>query len=275
MRRAHWSCAIACLALLSAGNAAQISSQTALAVFDRQFPQQTVSFLLLDAHSGTILAERWPDSATPVPVGSLIKPFTAMAWAATKRPFPTIKCHGTRDACWLPRGHGTMTLQSAITQSCNAYFLALGRGLSLQEANTTLSEYGLPSVDPTDKTMAMAGLSSSWRVTPEALATAYLKLERAAVRHKFQPLLEGMRESGAIGTARAASTALPGNAVLGKTGTATCSHTPRAMADGFTVLFFPAEDPRILLLVREHGVTGAESAAIAGQMVRSLEVGDR
>jgi Penicillin binding protein transpeptidase domain len=276
-RQARWLLRSTFLFLLvtANGKGANILPQTAQAVLDRQFPEATLSFLILDARSGTVLAERWPDAAEPIPIGSLIKPFTAMAWAATNRPFPQVNCHGKQDACWLPRGHGRMTLQAAITQSCNAYFLALGRDLSMSEANATLAAYDLPPVNAADKAMALAGLSASWQVTPHALAAAYLKLEGNAARSRFRPLLEGMRESAASGTARAVSAALPATAVLAKTGTAPCRHAPRAMADGFTVIFFPAEDPRLFLLVREHGMTGAESAAVAGRMLRALEVGDK
>jgi hypothetical protein len=65
------------------------------------------------------------------------------------------------------------------------------------------------------------------------------------------------------------------NAALAKTGTAACSHTPRGAADGFTVILYPAAQPRLLLLVRVHGVTGAASAKVAGAMLRSLVGGER
>jgi hypothetical protein len=255
--------------------AGDMPSQTAAAVLTRQFPSATLSYLLLDVPSGSILAERWPDIAQPIPIGSLIKPFTAMAWADTHRPFPEVVCHGTRDACWRPRGHGRMTLERAITQSCNAYFLALGRDIATSDANATLQLYELPPIASGDKARVLAGLYADWKVTPRALASAYLKLESDAARTRFDPLLEGMRRSASAGTARAIAVALPATQVLAKTGTAPCFHTPRATADGFTAVFFPAEEPRIFLLVRVHGVTGAESAAIAGQMLRALEVGEK
>jgi hypothetical protein len=265
----------ACIFTLGQPIHGDLLPQTAQLILDRRFPQPAVSFLLIDARSGAVLADRWPDAAEPIPMGSLIKPFTAMAWAATGRPFPEIVCHGNRDACWLPHGHGRIALQTAITQSCNAYFLALGRDLSAEEANQTLAAYGLPPVNASDKAMALAGLSSSWRVTPQALAVAYLKLEGSAVRLRLYPLLRGMRQSAAVGTARAVSAALPSIPVLAKTGTAPCSHRPRATADGFTVIFFPAEEPRLFLLVREHGVTGAESAVVAGRILQALETGEK
>jgi hypothetical protein len=183
--------------------------RTDQAVLDRQFPQSTLSYLLLAVPSGAVLAQRWPDADQPIPIGSLIKPFTAMAWAETLRPFPELICHGTSDACWLPRGHGRMTLQTAITHSCNAYFLALGRDISASDANATLLSYGLPTVNAANKATALAGLSASWQVTPHTLAAAYLKLESDAARASFHPLLQGMRQSAAIGTARAIAQSLP------------------------------------------------------------------
>jgi cell division protein FtsI/penicillin-binding protein 2 len=33
----------------------------------------------------------------------------------------------------------------------------------------------------------------------------------------------------------------------------------------------PSDDPQILLLVRVHGVPGAQAAKIAGQMLRHIE----
>jgi cell division protein FtsI/penicillin-binding protein 2 len=260
--------------LLLLGFRPAIPQQAAQATLSSQFSQPSLSYLLVDVHSGSILAERWPHSDEPIAIGSLIKPVTAMAWLETNRPFPVITCHGTPDACWRPHGHGHITLQSAITESCNAYFLQLGRGLSISEANHTLGRYHLPPVSPADKAQALAGLAANWKTSPHALAYAYIALEREAVSRHFAPLLEGMRQSASVGTARAISTALSATPVLAKTGTARCSHSPAATADGFTAAFFPAEDPRLFLLVRVHGVTGADSAAIAGRMLRALEVGE-
>jgi hypothetical protein len=65
------------------------------------------------------------------------------------------------------------------------------------------------------------------------------------------------------------------NAALAKTGTAACTHTHRAAADGLAVVAFPAEDPRFLLLVQKHGVTGAHTAAEAAQMLRVVGLGQQ
>ncbi len=249
-------------------------AQTAQATLDHEFPSDSISYLLLDAHSGRVLAGRWPNPDQPIPVGSLIKPFTASAYARTHRQFPTVVCNGERDSCWLPRGHGRITLTVAIAQSCNAYFLALSRDVSVDDANAVLTRYNLPPVDAANKSLALAGLSNSWQVTPLSLAHAYTAFARDSRDHD-PGIFSGMRESAQEGTARAVDVALPGRSALAKTGTARCTHTPHGAADGFTIVLYPADDPRFVLLTRVHGVTGATTAATAAQMLRSLEVGQQ
>lgn len=244
--------------------------QTAQGVLNRRFPSSSISYLVLDARSGQVLARRWRNEEQPVPVGSLIKPFTAFFYAQNHNQFPAVVCHGRRDACWLPRGHGRMVLTSAIAESCNAYFLALARGIPDGEANGMLAEFGLPSVDATDEPRALSGLDDDWRVAPKVFAMAYLKLVRE-IRHGSpagEDILRGMAESARSGTARAVENDVP---VLAKTGTAACVHRPRSAADGLTVVMYPADDPRVLLFVRVHGATGAATAHVAGEMLKVLE----
>ena len=248
--------------------------QTAQATLDHEFPSGSISYLLLDAHSGDVLAQRWPNPDRPIPVGSLIKPLTALAYTRTHRHFPAIVCNGERDSCWLPRGHGRITLTVAIAQSCNAYFLALSRDVSVDDANAVLTRYDLPPVDAANKSLALAGLSNSWQVTPLSLAHAYAAFARDS-RDRDPGIFSGMRESAQEGTARAVDVALPGRSALAKTGTARCTHTPHGAADGFTIVLYPADDPRVVLLTRVHGVTGATTAATAAQMLRNLEVGQQ
>jgi stage II sporulation protein D len=250
-------------------------AQAAQARLDRDFPSNSVSYVLLDAHSGTVLAERWPGSARPIPVGSLIKPFTALAYARFHHRFPVVICHGQSDRCWLPRGHGRLTLSEAIAQSCNAYFLALAREVSVDQANAVFDTFALPPLNPADKSLALAGLSDEWQVTPLALARAYARLAQDPLHDGSSEIFIGMRGSAEEGTARAVSLILPAGAVLSKTGTARCTHIPRGAADGFTLLLYPAGDPRFVLLTREHGVTGATTAVTAAKILRALEVGQQ
>jgi len=58
---------------------------------------------------------------------------------------------------------------------------------------------------------------------------------------------------------------------LVKTGTAACTHSRHAVGDGFTVALVPADEPQVLLMVRVHGVPGAQAAKTAGQMLRRIE----
>jgi cell division protein FtsI/penicillin-binding protein 2 len=249
-------------------------SQSAKAVIERSFPSANLSYLLTDA-SGNVLAKRWPDEK-PISPGSLVKPFLAIAYGEQHSGnFPTVHCMGTRSRCWLPRGHGSLGIEEAITQSCNAYFLDLASALDRTRAAFTFAHYKLAGPPTTAATESLVGLGSAWKESPLALANAYLQLEREQQKPMQSRIVKGMLGSADRGTARAIDAALGNNAALAKTGTAACPHAPQAAADGFTVVLYPAAQPRIVLLVRVHGVTGAESAKVAGSILRALEVGER
>lgn len=251
-----------------------IFSLTAKATLERNFPGPDISYLLLDS-SGSVLAERWPSQSAVSP-GSLVKPFLAVAYAEQHGgQFPVVRCLGTRGRCWLPAGHGALGLEEAIAQSCNAYFLALANGFDRRRAAQTFTRYGLSGPAAEAKDESLVGLGSAWKEPPLTLARAYLKLvteQPSAVQSK---ITRGMLASAERGTARAVDAALGEDAALAKTGTAVCSHTPRSAADGFTLVLYPAAQPRLLLLVRVHGITGADSAKVAGAMLRSLGAGAR
>ena len=247
-------------------------AQAAQNRIDSDFPSESISYLLLDASSGSVIAERWSKLAQPIPIGSLIKPFTALAYAKAHRQFPAVVCSGQSDSCWLPHGHGRLTISQAVAQSCNAYFLQLAHEVSVDQANETLASFDLPQVNNVNKNAALSGLSSDWRVSPLSLVRAYAALARES--HALNPeIFAGMQASASTGTARAIAVAFPEHSALAKTGTAQCTHAPRGSADGFTVILYPADDPRVVLLVRKHGVTGAATAATAAQMLRTLEGG--
>jgi hypothetical protein len=247
-------------------------SQAATAVLDRNFSSPEISYLLLDA-SGNVLAERWPAQLAVAP-GSLVKPFLAIAYGEQHDgQFPTVRCLGTRTRCWLPAGHGNLTLEEAIAQSCNTYFLELATGLDRKRAAQTFASLGLTGPAAEANSESLIGLGTAWREPPLALAKAYLAIERERRSTLQGRLINGMLGSAARGTAREVDAALGQDAALAKTGTAVCSHTPQGAADGFTVVLYPATQPRLLLLVRVHGVTGAASAKVAGAMLRSLGAG--
>lgn len=262
----------------------QLFSQSAKAVLERKFPSPAISYLLMDA-SGAVLAERWISPANPGPPdpavadpaqlaispGSLVKPFLAIAYGEQHGGrFPMVRCLGTRSRCWLPSGHGTLGLEEAIAQSCNAYFLELAAKVDRGRAAQAFAHYGLAGPAPEASTESLVGLGAAWKEPPLALARAYLQLEKEQQSPTQSRILSGMLASAARGTARGVDAALGHDAALAKTGTAVCSHRPRGAADGFTVVLYPAAQPRLLLLVRVHGITGAQSAAVAGAMLRCL-----
>jgi len=248
-------------------------SQGAKATLERKFAGKNTSYLLMDA-SGSVLAERWPSPQAIAP-GSLVKPFLAVAYGEQHGgKFPTVRCLGASTRCWLPAGHGSLRLEEAIAESCNTYFLELAAGADRKRLSETLAHYGLNGPPADAPIESLVGLGAAWKETPTALARAYLTLEKEEHSVVQGTIVQGMMDSAARGTARGVDAVLGKEAALAKTGTAPCTHIPRGAADGFTVVLYPAPQPRLLLLVRVHGVTGAESAKVAGAMLQSLGIGE-
>ena len=244
-------------------------AQTASATLDRQFGSGNLSWLLLDS-SGRTLAQHWPDAGQPLSAGSLFKPFLALAYGRQNNAvFPYVHCAGTTDRCWLPSGHGTLGIEDALAHSCNAYFLSLASHLDTERSAATFRSLGLAGPPQSATPSTLIGLASDWRETPLTLAQAYLAL--LEVREPTRNLIShGMQRSAQSGTAAALDFALGAGTVLAKTGTAACTHHSRAAADGFSVVLHPAGQPRILLLLRMHAATGAQTSAQAAAMLGAL-----
>jgi cell division protein FtsI/penicillin-binding protein 2 len=253
----------------------KLFAQSVSAQLKRSFDHHDLSWLLLDVE-GKVLARHWKDTSLAVAPGSLVKPFIAVAYGEQhKGVFPHVYCAGTRDHCWLPKGHGSRGLESAIADSCNAYFLALAKDLDRKRAKETWDRFGLKGPSRDASSESLIGLGSDWRESPMALATAYLRLSAGQGRSVQQRIMAGMQASAKNGTAHGVDDALGANAALAKTGTAVCEHHPRGAADGFAVVLYPADQPRVLLLVRKHGATGAGTAVVAGEMLRSIGMGNQ
>ncbi len=253
------------LALLAiAAGAATLYEQSIERMLAARFKDPRLNYLLLDARTGAIASVRWSGNA-PVPVGSLVKPFTALAYGeAHGFRFPEYVCQGKDDGCWLPRGHGRLGLTRAIAESCNAYFDRLAEGVDRQEVAAIARRFGLPEPAPTANREALIGMGDSWPIPPLAIARAYCSLVRDP---EAVELRRGMALSAARGTGRAAGTGFT------KTGTAPCSHAVKGLGDGYAIVLDPAGEPRYALLVRVHGVPGAVAAAVAGRMIRTVEEG--
>ncbi len=255
-----WSIALLASVGVFTVQGASLHDQSVQRLLAQRFTEEDISYLLLDAGSGKITAQRWPDSTTPIPLGSLVKPFLALAYSGN---YPTYTCAG----CWLPGGHGKIGISQAIAQSCNAYFLTLAGHVPLEDLQTIARRFGIgqPSIDSAE---AKIGMGSSWRIAPVAMMRAYLSLVRRADDPAVAPLLTGMALSAKSGTSKAI-----GGGVLAKTGTAPCTHRRRMPGDGYTIALYPPESPRFVLLVRAHGAPGALAAVTAAQMLRTIREG--
>lgn len=243
---------------------ASLPDQSAAILLDRAFADPRVSYLLLDAVSNRIIASRWDHAESPAPVGSLVKPFTALAYAETHNfHFPVFDCDAAQ--CWLPQGHGRMDIVHAISHSCNSYFLQLARDVNPAAIEAVAERFALNPPDPASTPAALIGLGATWRIAPQRVALAYSELPRRSSEPGVAEILAGMLLSAKSGTGRAA-----GKNAYVKTGTATCIHEPREKGDGYVVAIFPTDTPRYTLLTRVHGVPGASAASTAGRMRATL-----
>ena len=253
-------------------NDSSLFAQSATQALANDFPSRDISFLLLDAHTGRVLTSRWDNPDSPMPMGSLLKPFTALAYGEEHNyQYPGHTCRGTPTGCWLPRGHGDIDLTSAIAHSCNSYFRMLTENLNPADVSTTAIRLGLEPPDLKTSGAELAGLGSRWKTSPLRVARAYIELIRQRQQTGVSQIVAGMAESAEQGTAAEVHRAFPLFDALAKTGTAACTHSQHSPGDGFTVVLVPADNPQMLLMVRVHGVPGAQAARTAGQMLHRIE----
>ncbi len=247
-------------------------AQSAAQALNRDFPDPDTSFLLLDAHTGQLLASRWDQHDVPIPLGSLAKPFAALAYGEHHNfHYPSHTCRGSQTGCWRPQGHGEIDLTSAIAYSCNSYFRFLTEDFTSRDVSATANQFGLDLPDRETSGAELAGLGSRWRISPLRMARAYLHLLNARQQPAVPEILAGMERSARHGTGAAVDRAMLSGGALVKTGTAACTHSRHAPGDGFALVLVPADEPRILLMVRVHSVPGSHAAKIAGQMLRRIE----
>jgi hypothetical protein len=262
---------LACMLAASSLSAASLYDQSVVRLLAERYDSSDLSYILIDAETRRLIASRWDRIGEPVPAGSLVKPFLALAYGQKRNfRYPAFFCRGAADGCWLSRGHGRVDIISAISYSCNAYFMNLASSLKSEEVDSVARLYGLSlgnaPLDPAE----MVGLGGAWRIPPEELLRAYLLLATAPQPAGAAELLRGMALCARLGTAAAVGRYLHGRAALAKTGTAPCVHEPRAPGDGYVVILYPADQPRWALLVRLHGVPGAHAAQVGGRMLNSV-----
>jgi cell division protein FtsI/penicillin-binding protein 2 len=247
-------------------------SQSAIQVLEREFPGNNVSYLLLDANSGVLLTNHWENYDTPIPLGSLVKPFTALAYAgAHDFRYPTYECRGQASGCWQIHPHGKLDIVSAISVSCNSYFRSLAESVTAEQLLPVTRAFELESPESNFTGPSLIGLGERWRISPVHMARAYLELYRRRDQPGVRELLAGMLQSAQHGTGAAVGRVLKHSDAFVKTGTAPCTHALRAPADGFVITLVPAQHPEILLMIRVHGVAGAKAAETAAQMLSRTE----
>ena len=247
-------------------------AQAAARVASREFSRADVSFLLLDARTGVVLASHWENADAPIPLGSLVKPFLALAYGERHGfQYPGHSCLGSASGCWLPRGHGEMDITSAVAYSCNSYFRMLAAGMTAADVSPTAARFGLQPPAPESSGPALIGLGHGWQISPLKMARAYLELIERRDQPGVRAVLAGMEQSARQGTGAEVDRALAYPDALVKTGTAECTHGHPAGGDGFVITAEPADHPQVLLMVRVHGVPGRQAARIAGQMMRRIQ----
>jgi cell division protein FtsI/penicillin-binding protein 2 len=247
-------------------------AQSAIQVLDHEFGDTRISYLLFDAQTEVLLASRWEDASRPIPLGSLVKPFTALAYAeAHDFQYPVHVCKGEASGCRQAHPHGGLDIVAAVSVSCNSYFRALAANLNGDQLLRTTDRFGLEPPNPELTGANLIGLGDQWLISPLHMARAYLELYRRRDQPGVRELLTGMAQSAEHGTGAGVGRALKHTNALVKTGTAPCTHLHPAPADGFVVALVPASQPEILLMIRAHGVAGAKAAVTAGQMLKRME----
>jgi cell division protein FtsI/penicillin-binding protein 2 len=229
--------------------------QSVVRILTRDFPQ--ARYILAEVRSREVLGTNF-ETDEPIPMGSLLKPFTALA---ALQPKPR-RCNANE--CWQPAGHGNLTLAEAIAHSCNSYMLAHASGITPDRIHAIASRFGLDPPRDTDNG-TLIGLGAKWPVAPTRLARAFAVLATAT---DAKEVLQGMRLSARTGTAN-----LLNGAALAKTGTAPCTHGQKAPGDGYVAMLYPPVAPRYVLLVQVHGVSGAEATRTAAKMLAVLQHG--
>lgn len=247
-------------------------TQSAAEKLRRDSRSDGISYLLLEADTGAVLASRWPDAERPIPLGSLVKPFTALAYAQHHGyEYPIYTCHGPASGCWSAHPHGRLNITSALANSCNSYFREMALQLTGADMRDVVSQFGLEPPADSLTGASLMGLGEDWEISPLRMARAYLELNRRRSEPGVAEILSGLEESAKSGTASGVGRALKQSGALAKTGTAVCRHAHRAPGDGFVVALVPDDRPRFLLMVRFHGVPGAAASVAAGRMLARLE----
>lgn len=225
--------------------------------------RSNIRWILLDL-TGRTLGENWPDENKPVSLGSLLKPFLTLGYLATHTQTPVVYCAGASAGCWFPRGHGRQDVVAALANSCNVYFMELAGRTSRVSLDLTCVTYMLAPPSRSWPPSRLIGLGEGWPQTPRTAARAFASLACNQTDSHVQTVLAGMLRCSRSGTAKGI-----GFQCYAKTGTAPCSDG-HGSGDGYVTAMYPVDDPRRILLLRQHNTTGASAAKSLKPLITSF-----
>ena len=292
MNLAIWRCGLALIAaavsMNSAAQTVDLRLQTALS---RAMTNQSGTVVVLDVHSGRILASSHLDVAARrlAAPGSSIKPFTLLALLESGKVDAQtalvckrkLSIDGHNLDCSHPVTAQPLDPAAALAYSCNSYFTTVALRISPEELRNSFLQDGFTSTTTLTRGEATGRVDlaksseqerlqaiGEWgvQVTPLALVRAYRTLALAQSKHeeKLSPLFAGLDQSVAYGMGREAQPA-GSMKVAGKTGTAPADAEPWTHA--WFAGYAPAQNPEIVLVVfLEKGHGGSDAAGIARQL---------
>ncbi|MCC7496978.1 MAG: hypothetical protein IT160_05340 [Bryobacterales bacterium] len=208
-----------------------LGAESLAALLDRQLSGGAEYIVIETRSPDAVVGSRWQGYDEPAPMGSLMKPLIAVAYAARHGyRYPVLNC---RERCWSPLPHGRLDLPHALAISCNNYF-------------KSLMEKTVPA-----------------RLTPLELLRWYAVLPGRVGEPGIAPVLRGLALAASEGTARGI-----GRGFLAKTGTSPCSHRLKGSGDGYVVVLAPAVRPLVAVMVRLHDRPGSHAAIVCGRILR-------
>ncbi len=197
----------------------------------------------------------------PLAVGSLQKPFVALAWARAfpRRATPRLRC-GPGSGCWRPSGHGEVGLARVLAVSCNAYFRALAAEVPPDVLASAFQGEGFQGAPASpEEALGLGAEAGGPRIAPADLLRAYRRLVDepwSSAEPVRQEVLRGLREAAREGTALG----LGRRFAWAKTGTVPA--TAPGPAAGFVIVVDAAGGAALARL--EPG-TGREAASALGR----------
>jgi cell division protein FtsI/penicillin-binding protein 2 len=241
---------------------------TALALTPFGIPSSTLNWRVLNL-AGEVRETNWVDAQKPFSLGSLLKPFLALAYLSTHAQAPVIECRGAAAGCWHAQGHGRQDMIAALANSCNVYFLEVAANIERAALDLTCLSYGLSIPAREMSATRLIGLDEGWPQSRIATARAFAALAGNSRDLHVQTVLAGMARCARAGTGSAVKLTC-----FAKTGTAHCGHLKSGRGDGYAVAMYPLDQPRCVVLAMQHNKTGAETAGCLGPLIKSYAPGE-